>query len=73
MHFKHPILFSKPEIFTISSSLQMKNVEGFCKQDSWDTTFGCPLYGNLQDVDESSEYRNILIAYEVNVWILFCL
>lgn len=63
LYFKHPIVSSKPEILTIYISLQMKNVERLCKQDSWTAAFDCLLYRNLQDVDESYVYKNIWILY----------
>lgn len=51
--FKHPIVSSKPKIFTIYINLQMKNVEKLCKQNSWTTAFYCLVYTKLQDVGES--------------------
>lgn len=61
--FKYPIVSGKPEILTIYISLQMKNVERPCKQDSWTAAFDCLLYRNLQDVDESYVYKNIWISF----------
>lgn len=48
-------MYSKPEILAIYISIQMKNVEGQCKQDSWMTAFDCLVYTNLQEVGESCE------------------